>query len=47
MRLYQASLEVYAPLADAAFVPGGTAQNLAQSMSEVRVVAAGAAPAAD
>lgn len=45
--LYQASLEVYAPLADAAFTPGGTVQNLAQSMSEVRVVAAGATPAAD
>jgi lysophospholipase L1-like esterase len=36
-RLLQASLEVYSPLTDATFSTGGASQNLAQSLTAVRI----------
>jgi hypothetical protein len=40
-RLLQASLEVYSPLADARFTPGGAVDNLAQSLTSAKIASAG------
>ena len=40
-RLLQASLEVYSPLAGMKVQPGGTVQNLAQTLTAAKIAAAG------